>query len=432
MSKKILITLVIVILIAALAWFFFLRAPSQTAPTPGEPSGPGGFQPFERPPRQGSGQGTNEPISPSTSGTSTSVTGEPISVPVLRMISETPVGGYGVSTTPQTSVVRWMDRGRGNVYETDGFSLDVRTLSNTVVPRVFESIWNRNLTAVIGTMLENSDGEARTLYAEIVARKLDSASTTASVNPDEFTEYELKGKNMPNNILAYAASPRRDSVFLLIEENGRAVGYTATFSGSSMKRVADMPFMQVNIEWPETDTVAITTKGSAEHPGYLYLLNLRTGALRKAAGPLPGLSAKVSRDAKYAILSATGSGQNVVTSVFDLTQSKGTDAVIRTLADKCVWGNFYKELVYCAVPSNLDQAVYPDDWYRGNVSTNDRIWQVNAKTGETNLVSSLPMEEEILIDGYNLTLDEKDAFLFFMNKRDLSLWSLDLVSLSDI
>jgi hypothetical protein len=101
---------------------------------------------------------------------------------------------------------------------------------------------------------------------------------------------------------------------------------------------------------------------------------------------------------------------------------------VNTLADKCVWGNFYKEIVYCAVPSQPIAALYPDDWYKGNVSFTDKIWQINASTEEIHLVSPIVDQSDRTIDAFNLGLDTRDDFLFFMNKKDLSLWSFDLVS----
>jgi len=139
------------------------------------------------------------------------------------------------------------------------------------------------------------------------------------------------------------------------------------------------------------------------------------------------MSALVNHDARYAIVSATGNANNVVTYIYAVSTSTATDAIIRTLADKCVWGNFYKDMVYCAVPFQPVSGTYPDDWYKGTLSTVDKIWQENAATGEVHLISSVFEQARTNIDAFNLGLDDKDNYLFFMNKLDLSFWSLDLV-----
>jgi hypothetical protein len=241
------------------------------------------------------------------------------------------------------------------------------------------------------------------------------------------TPFELKGNNLPTGIITYAVSPKKDKVFYIVNENGYGIGYTATFSGQSVTQIFPTPLTQVNADWPEDNTIAITTKGSASQQGYLYFVNPKTGTWNKVLGPMPGLSTKVSHDAKYVLVSS-GSANSVSTSIYSVATGNSVDAIIRTLADKCVWGNFNKNMLYCAVPSQPVNATYPDDWYTGAVSFADKIWQVNATTEEVHLVTTIVDQSDRVIDAFNLGLDPKDEYLFFMNKNDLSLWSFDLVA----
>ena len=474
---KIILGLVFLLILAGVAyWHFFLRG-SRVGTTPeSSNNGTGGFVPFGRnTTNTGGGQvntgggGNNN----NTNGTST-IPGTRLKIPTLRLLSNTPVGGYGASTTlvrviqviqgdinsaigsvgtssasssasssksskPKTvpvktiptTVVRWVDRGRGNIYEAHGDNLDVNTISNTVVPKIYESSWNKNLTAFIALTMPDNSSEPSGVYAELKARilpKVATSTTSSLTNQSSASNYELKGKSLPEHIIAYAVSPKKDRIFLFVNESGTGIGYTAGFNGGSVTQLFTTPITQVNVEWPTDNTIAITTKGSASERGYLYFVDAKTGVWKKILGPLPGLSTKVSTDAKYVLASVTGNSDNVLTSIYNVSAKKGTDAVIRTLADKCVWGNFYKEMVYCGVPSEQIKATYPDDWYKGIISFIDKIWQVNATTGEIHLVSSIVDTSDRVIDAFNLGLDERDDFLFFMNKNDLSLWSLDLVS----
>jgi hypothetical protein len=293
---------------------------------------------------------------------------------------------------------------------------------------MYESLWNKNLTAVVafGISENNTVGG---IWAELRLRAVPKISSTSPTVVDgTLTPYELRGKTLPENILAYAVSPKRDRVFLLIGEKGAGVGYIFKFDGSSPTQLFSTPVTQVNAEWPTDATIALTTKGAAGERGFLYFVDSKTGVWKKILGPLPGLSTKVSTDAKRVFISVAGSSDNILSSIYDVNQRKGTDAIIRTLADKCVWGNFYKDMVYCAVPSQPVPGTFPDDWYKGSVSFADKIWQVSATTGEVHVVSSIVDTSDRIIDAFNLGLDDRDNFLIFMNKNDLSLWSLDLVS----
>lgn len=427
-TSTILIIVLILLVIAGGLYWYFLMGPATVTPGNGDQSG---FNPFggigsaNNPggaDQNGVGGDNGSNQNPGGS-TNTGGTQNPAALPALRLLSNTPVGGYGAMSTTTDTIVRWADRGRGNVYEANYKTADITTLSNTVVPRIYGSAWNKNLTAFIGSLFQEGDSAASAVYAELTPQ---SASAIAGTDGSTIAPYSLHGKNLPGNMIGYAVSPDRSKLFMLVNESGSGVGYVSSFTGQSTVKIFTTPLTQVNVDWPSDNIIAITTKGSASYSGFLYFVNPKTGTWTKELGPLPGMSAKVSRDGKSAIVSATASG-GLNTSIYTLATAVGTDAVIRTLADKCAWGNFYKDTVYCAVPTQLPSGTYPDDWYSGKLSTTDKIWQVNAVTGEVHLVSSLVDQADRIIDGFTLGLDPRDDYLFFMNKNDLSLWSLDLV-----
>ncbi|MEK7641992.1 MAG: hypothetical protein AAB365_03310 [Patescibacteria group bacterium] len=429
MKKVLPIILVFILLGAGAYWYFFMRTSTDTA-TPDGGQTPSGFTPFGRTPT-----GNGEPSTPTTQvpsgSTTTPVTA--VKLPALRLLSTTPIGGYGASTTATTTVVRWIDRGRGNIIEAHGDKLDLLTISNTVVPRVYSSIWNKNLTAFIGSSFLDNTSQTSTVYADIRLRPVPkvATSTASSTLPtvpavQSLTPYELAGKGLPDNLIAYAASPKKDKLFMLINESGTGVGYVSSFDGKSITQIFTTPITQVNVEWPEEKTIAITTKGTASEGGFLYFVDPKSGIWRKIAGPVIGISTKVSTDAKRVLISS--GGKTLSSNLYTIADGTTVDAIVRTMSDKCVWGNFYKEMVYCAAPSQPIVGSYPDDWYKGSVSFVDKIWQINGATGEIKLISSIVDKSDRVIDAFNLGLDEKDDFLFFMNKNDLTLWSLDLVS----
>jgi len=51
---------------------------------------------------------------------------------------------------------------------------------------------------------------------------------------------------------------------------------------------------------------------------------------------------------------------------------------------------------------------------------------LDTTTGEVHLLANLLNLADELIDATNLSLDPNENFLYFVNKRDLTLWSLDL------
>lgn len=430
MTRKLImfITVFLLIVVGFAYWYFMFHGPGAKVAAPSNQS-PNGFTPFGRILPSGSATTTKGTAGGQNSSTGPFTVGESRGpIPSLRLLSSTPVGGYAASTSATTTtVVRWVDRGRGNVYELPLNSTAPVTLSNTLLPRIYESAWNKNLTAFIGSMLPDSEEVPTTVYAEL---RVQAVAGAASTSPNQVAPapYVLRGSNFPSNVAAYAVSPKGDRVFLFRIENGLGVGYVMNFNGTGMTRIFTTPITQVNVEWPEASTLAISTKGAAGTAGFLYFVNPKTGVWKKILGPFYGLSARVSRDATHVVYSYSDGGQSVITSIYNVKKGTDVDAVIRTLADKCVWGNFYPDLVYCGVPAQPVSATYPDDWYRGTVAFADKIWQVNAASGEVHLISSVVDQSDRVIDAFNLGLDAKDNYLFFMNKNDLSLWSLNLIS----
>jgi len=464
MNKKtftIIISAIIVLLIGAgILWYLFFSNSGTATPISTGNSSSGGFQPYTTSSSLpiGSSNGTTS----NTTAQQTPTTVSPTVIPSLRLLSNSPIGGYGASTTASTTIIRWIDRGRGNIFETKGSSLTVTTLSNTILPRMYESIWNKNITSLIGSLLPSGDTVPTVIYANMESSviatsptpspKASAAKSSASRNATStlatstdaisrqasstqqtaisanIAPYVLKGKNLPSNTIAYAVSPKGDKIFMLIEENNSGTGYISNFDGTSVVKIFSTPLTKLNVEWPEDSTIAVTTKGSSGADGYLYFIDPKTGIWKKIIGPLSGLSTRVSHNAKYVIASWSDSNQNMATNIYKIGTTTPMEATVQTIADKCVWGNFYKEIVYCGVPFQPDTATYPDDWYKGNISFTDRIWQINATNNEAHLVTSIIDQSNRIIDAFNLGLDAKDHYLFFMNKNDLSFWSFDLTA----
>jgi len=98
---------------------------------------------------------------------------------------------------------------------------------------------------------------------------------------------------------------------------------------------------------------------------------------------------------------------------------------IKTLPEKCVWSNG-GETLYCAVPKAAPGGTYPDSWYQGEISFADQLWRIDALTGNAAILADPSSLAGTDIDGIKLMLDEKDNYLFFVNKKDSFLWELVL------
>ncbi len=420
MLKNILISIVLILAIAGGVYYWLARSSPAPALAPETPTTQApSFNPLNR---------TVPPPPPVIAKATTSdlVYSAPVvetKIPVLRHLSTTPIGGYMASTTASSTLVRYIDRGVGHVYEATNDSAVISKISNTTIPKIYESYWNRNANAGILRYLRD-EGSIVNFYAEIRPVKV---ATTTDIVPasSDFIPYEIKGKFLSPDIKEVAVSPKHDKIFTWNIESGRGIGYISGFDESKKTRVLDTPLTQVTVDWPEENTLAITTKASGLSSGFLYLFDIKKASLTKALGGIMGLSAKVSSDAKKIIFSSSRPN-SVIMSLYNVKDNLTQEIVLRTLADKCVWSKLRPQDIYCAVPTKFEAGMYPDDWYKGNVSFIDQIWHLDTTTGEVLLLANLLTLSDSLIDATDLTLDPKENFLYFVNKRDLTLWSLDL------
>ena len=82
--------------------------------------------------------------------------------------------------------------------------------------------------------------------------------------------------------------------------------------------------------------------------------------------------------------------------------------------------------LYCGVPLRTPRGVYPDDWYQGVVSFEDRIWKFNVVDGYAELVTELTTKTGGAIDVINPSITEDGTYMIFVDKKTGALWGLSL------
>ena len=94
-----------------------------------------------------------------------------------------------------------------------------------------------------------------------------------------------------------------------------------------------------------------------------------------------------------------------------------------TLSEKCVWSNKQTGVVFCAVPQKLSGLPLPDSWWSGEVSFIDDLWRIDTETGEATMVW-----DQNDFDMVKMFLSPEEDYLFFVNKKDSTLWAVRLAS----
>ncbi len=413
MSKKtatIIIIIFVVLLVGGLIAFYFYANQGQGNGI-GTTDVRGNIFPTSK---TGNGAPHGNTTATTTTVTTPSTITENQPILTIKELSTKPsAGAVAIATTTSiTPLVRFIERGTGNVYEVRPDSNTETRLSNTTIAKISEAFWNKGGTRVLARYTGDNGDSIKTY----------SALLTKSLNQPEG---ELQGVFLTENIRSLAVNPDKSKVFYLLEHSAGSTGIVSDFDGTKKTQIFDSLLSEWLPDWPTATRVSLTSKASAGVPGFMYLLNTQTGALTRAISGIVGLTTLVNSDASSALYSESGK-DNFALKIYSFKTATVKDVAIQTLPEKCVWSKNDLETIYCSVPTYMPTGAYPDIWYQGLVSFSDEIWKIDGRTGAGELIGKLKNATRADIDGVNLFLSPKEDYLFFTNKNDFHLWSVRL------
>jgi hypothetical protein len=327
----------------------------------------------------------------------------------LRMISLEPVAGAGLLDTKAGTVLRYMERATGHIFEVELFSPKNTRISNKTIPFVYNAVWDNKNNSLVTQYLEDDD---QTIDVYLMSLKQVATTTESTVSAlllsGNITDVSVYGGN----------------VFYLDEGNQSSSGYISGLDGTKRKLIWNSPLSQLLSQFVNPKTIALTTKPAVGINGYLYFVDTTSGAIQKIIGDIPGLSTLVSEDATKILY--LEEADEVSFHLFD-AKSRVSDRLSPvTFPEKCIWSKKNKNIVYCAVPQTVLNNNSLTQWYKGNASFTDDIWKYDTKNNTASIIENLTEESGESIDVIKPLLSENERYLVFINKRDNSLWSLDL------
>jgi len=341
-------------------------------------------------------------------------------IPAYRKISFNPVAGAvwipDTNSTTSSGIVRYSERATGHIFDANLDSETQRRISNTTVPKLYEVVWNNEGSAFVARYLAPDQIDTIESFLGILTFE----------NPTS-TEATLEGRFLPTNTIAVDTSPNGSEVFYLRNTSSEGSrGIIEPIDRPQKTRIVfNSEFKEWLVEWVANSHIAFTTKPSGSVGGHMYLFNTAQETFDRILGDVVGLTTKVHRDTNRVLFSES-EGRDVELFILNRANSTRESLPNETFADKCVWSVVDTVIVYCAVPDQIPQGIYPDDWYQGKVSFNDSIWKINTETLGGELILTPRSYQEPPIDAINLFLSSNDSHLFFTNKKDSSLWSLEL------
>ena len=306
------------------------------------------------------------------------------------------------STPPPASLfeivpaIRYVERSTGHVYQR---YLDTNVegeISNSTIPSINEVIFSSGAKNLIYRYLSD-DGQTISSFLATLGG--------------------VKGNFLSENIYNLSVSPDGSKFFYISPFSTGVVGTVQAFGETKKSQIFSSPFTEWIPQWPTNQTIFLTTKASYSELGYIYSLNVSNNTFTKIFGDVQGLTTLVDPSGSMILYSfSTKMGPKLA--IFNMKNQSNTYLNINGLAEKCVW-TANSLSIYCGMP-NSTKVSDPDSWYQGLDSFNDSIVKINPMTGSY-ITYDQPNEN---IDATHLFLDGQEQTLFFINKKDSTLWSL--------
>lgn len=285
-------------------------------------------------------------------------------------------------------------------------------ISDLVLSNFLKIIWSPDKTKFIYSS-EQNDQIKKYLYeiASGQAKPLNENIQNIAWSPDssKIAYYYYNSQSQENNIS------------------------TADPDGANWKNIFKTKIKELIIEWPSQDKISLRTRPSGLAQTVLYLLEPQTGRLTKILDEIYGFTVNWSPKGDKFIYSSTNErGNRLKLNLFDLASQKTKTIGLSTIPEKCVWSQD-NQTIFCAIPHNESgydelpcpaDKTLPDDWYKGSFTTSDDFFKINLQTNEKNLL--LRADQKYDFDAEALSLTPAENLLFFLNKKDNLLYSLEI------
>lgn len=297
--------------------------------------------------------------------------------------------------------LRYVEKVTGHIYQMYLDNGASAKISNSTIPSIYETLFDSTAKTIIYRYLSTDN------------KTIESFMTTLGTPRGEF---------IPENIVDISLSPDGKKFFYLTKNFSGITGTVRVFGDTKRTQVFTSSFTEWLSQWVGDQKIFLTTKASWAVPGDLFSLNTLDGSLIKVFGGVNGLTTLANKSGSRVLYSISlNSGPRL--GIFNINNHTTEEINSYGLPEKCVWSND-NITIYCASPSVITGSQYPDSWYQGLVSFDDHFISIDSNTG--NVYNVADSNTETPIDATHLFLDKSESNLFFINKKDSTLWSLNL------
>ncbi len=321
-----------------------------------------------------------------------------------------PVAGYTILESSRT--VRVFDKSKGLIFDINLNTGDSKAVTEQPILNVYDVLFVGQNT-IITRSLDSSGIIKSNLY-----------KFTRSDN-NEVLRLEDKPTILADGIVELAKS--QNNLYAVIITKDDRGGNVDLYDNSNGKltRLISLPISEWIPSVSNSGVVFISSKASKYASSGTYKITdgmLDTIVPAKTAqttilSPDGGLSLSTSIDNNLFSSSISTADKDISSNL----KEESSNPLISTLAEKCAWNELGTK-IYCGIPNNFGVKT-PDEWYLGNISYVDSIWEYNITTSKPSLLIESSVSN-VSIDA--VSLESNGNILFFKNKKNNHLWGFRL------
>ncbi len=313
---------------------------------------------------------------------------------LLVKLTDRRVAGAVIATLSAGKVVRYAEKGTGNIYDI-ALQGGVETrVSNKTIPRVVDATWSPS-------------GERVVLMTDIDGTRGDMLLGT--LGTDGLTTEPLPSVGN--------ASFGADSTTLYYTEknpSGGTTGFARNLRTGTIATLFTLPFSESVVLWDIWDgrTHYAYTKVADGFQGFLY--RVTGGELEKIDEAVNLTASRMDADT---LIINKNSGEGPYSLVLDMDAGTGVFTSIQTLTEKCAGQG---ETIWCGASEAAQSNDFPVSWYQGSRAYADNLYRLNRSSGSADVITNPETAARESIDITNLMLVEGQ--IIFRNKVNDSLW----------
>ncbi len=311
----------------------------------------------------------------------------------LRQLTTRPVAGAVQGTTNE---ITYVEQGTGHIYSINLIDGKETLKSGTTIPQASEALFSKDASYAAITTYSNF-GNQTFVYPLTVGQ----GSSTSGFELPFGSENIAFGK--ATGTLMYTEKIPSGSI-----------GYSYNIKKGVSTEVFRIALRDVRVLWGEP--IYVYSLPTATQSGHLYKLSGNNLLYTTTGGN--GLVGFRYDDG--VVVTRMIDGVRAMTARTHMGE-EGTQ-VLPFIPEKCTVIPSQENIVYCAVPTNMSNSVFPDDWYKGVVSYSDILWSMNIENGEATGLSDFLTESGREIDVVQIGTDATGEKIWFVNKNDNSLW----------